>query len=297
MNSIVGVGDENSLIHLKSWILLMDEIAVVHDEGEWSFRDRDPALAADLDWLSDLGIVKRVYGAASVPINIKDVRLEGGRLVLIPDNNPNAKILIQPGADSSRPCTVRDMLDALSDVICRMECESFRRTDSVTAVSLREPSPLVKWQGTIPMTLGDVHRVTIRSMPVPSETTSLEELMAFRSDSVARRKLVALRHWMSTISKSDSSPEELAAELEWLLHEYEEHMRVNRLKYKKGVLETIATGFAAVIEHTAKLELKKLVALPFEISKGNIELLESELKAPGREVAFVAHSKEHLRNT
>lgn len=58
MRKVIGVGDEASLVPLKRWLLLVDEVAVVHDEGtDWDSRSENPSLAADLDWLSERGIV------------------------------------------------------------------------------------------------------------------------------------------------------------------------------------------------------------------------------------------------
>jgi hypothetical protein len=171
-----------------------------------------------------------------------------------------------------------------------MECETLRRSGEVDAVSLRKPSPRV----VIPserVSLGDVHSVVINVMPQPSETTPLESILDFRRDPEAKRKLLALRRWMAGMSRAHASPRELVDELQWLLSEYEMHMRVHKMKIRKGVVETIITGAAELAEDFVKIKWGKLAKIPFVLSARKIELLEAELRAPGREIAYVEHAR------
>jgi len=43
--------------------------------------------------------------------------------------------------------------------------------------------------------------------------------------------------------------------LEWLVHQYEEHMRFHELKFKRGVLEIVVTIAAEIAEDWVKISL------------------------------------------
>jgi hypothetical protein len=84
---------------------------------------------------------------------------------------------------------------------------------------------------------------------------------------------------------------ELEQELEWLLHEYEEHMRLHRMKVNKGSLEVVVTLAAELVEDVAKLRLRNAAGLLFERRRREIALLEAERSAPGRELAYISKAK------
>jgi hypothetical protein len=296
MRKLIGVGDEASLAQLKRWLLLVDEVAVVHDQAkDWDCRDDNPSLAADLDWLSDRGIVSKVDTHANATVNVQDIKSEEGRVLLIPRAGA-ASIYLRPGPSTGQPMTVSELLDALQDIVCRLECQTLQRSTDVDAISFRMPSPGVWVSKDLHLVLGDVEHVTINAMPEPSETTPLEAILDFRKDPEARRKFVALRRWMARMAKANTPQRELTDELEWLLHEYETYMQLHKMKLEKGVLESVITGAAGMAEDFVKIKWGELAKIPFSISKRKIDLLESELNAPGREIAYVAHAQSEFGN-
>jgi hypothetical protein len=67
---------------------------------------------------------------------------------------------------------------------------------------------------------------------------------------------------------------------------------LHELIIRKGVLETTVTFAAETAENIAQIRLGKLARSLFVISNRRIELLEAELMAPGREVAYVSSARE-----
>jgi len=208
--------------------------------------------------------------------------------LLIPQPG-DASIYIRPGSstDSTR-ITVGEIIDALQDIICRLECRELRQAREIDAVSLRPPSSRVAVPDSIQMVKGDVQRIAINAMPEPDEGTSLEQILDFRSDPDAKGKMLALRRWMSGMVKASATPREIVEELEWLLHEYQAHMRLHRMKIRRGIWETIIVGGAEIAEDLVKIRWGKLAKVPFSISAKRIELLEAEQSAPGKEIAYIA---------
>lgn len=178
MSKLIGVSNAPALGQLKRWLLLVDQIAVVDDfEEDWSFRSKKPSLAADLDWLSHRGIVFPVNNYSNLNVNVEKVIPMKGRVILVPGPRP-ASLNVQPNPRADeKPMTVAQLLDALSDPLCRLECQNLRRSADLDAISLRVRSPHLLVCGEERKALGDVQHVTIKAMPEPDETTPLESIL------------------------------------------------------------------------------------------------------------------------
>ena len=83
-------------------------------------------------------------------------------------------------------------------------------------------------------------------------------------------------------------------EIEVLLDEYEEHMKLRRIKVNKGAAETLLTVAGKVAEDFVKLKWGELAKLPFILKERRISLLEAELKAPHRELAFLSMARSRF---
>ena len=69
----------------------------------------------------------------------------------------------------------------------------------------------------------------------------------------------------------------------------------HEMKVSKGILETVITLAGETVEDLVKFRWGKLAKLPFLVSSRKIELLEAELKAPGREVAYISSARKSFR--
>jgi hypothetical protein len=143
-----------------------------------------------------------------------------------------------------------------------------------------------------PKTLrGDVVTVVLDVMPIPDDSTSWEQILEFRQDKDSRSKLIALRRWMRGVAKDSRSSTEIAEELEYLLHQYEGHMRLHRMKINAGTLESIATATGDIPHELLKLKLSSLVKPLCILGTRRVQLLEAELSCPGQEVAYVSKAR------
>jgi hypothetical protein len=66
------------------------------------------------------------------------------------------------------------------------------------------------------------------------------------------------------------------------------------MKTTKGAFETVITLVAETAENLAKVRWGKLAKGLFAVSARRIDLLEAELKAPGREIAYVFRARQNL---
>jgi hypothetical protein len=142
------------------------------------------------------------------------------------------------------------------------------------------------------VSIATILTVTLNSLPVPDEGTPWEHIAEFRADEDAQRALRRLRRWMNGVARHLHTPRELADELQYLLDTYEEYMRLHRIKLVRGRLETVVTATAEAIENLASLRLSNAVKALFAVRQQHTALLESELEAPGREVAYIARARQ-----
>ncbi len=134
--------------------------------------------------------------------------------------------------------------------------------------------------------------VVINNLPTPSESTAWEQIIEYKSDLDSRSKFLALRNWITDISKEHLTHIEVEQKLEYLMDEYRRHMELHRMKTNAGVLETIIVSAAESLEDLVTFKWSKLAQSLFSLRHRKVALLESELNAPGREVAYLVKGKK-----
>jgi hypothetical protein len=135
-----------------------------------------------------------------------------------------------------------------------------------------------------------VLEVILKSMPIPDDQTPWEDIIEFRNDPESMKRLRRLRVWVRKFAHATTAKSlaEMKEEIEVLLDEYEEHMKLHRMKVNKGATETLLTVAGKVAEDFVKLKWGELTKLPFILRERKISLLEAEAKAPNRELAFIS---------
>lgn len=150
--------------------------------------------------------------------------------------------------------------------------------------------PLIPEIGTISSvatTKHQAYQLVINKLPSPTLDVPWEQIIEFRNDSDSKRKFLALRTWISKVSRSGIPLNEIEEELEHLLSDYEHHFKLHKMKYERGTIQTIVMGVAEVIENIATLKFSKAAELPFNLFQKEVELMEGEAKLPGQEIAYI----------
>jgi hypothetical protein len=164
----------------------------------------------------------------------------------------------------------------------------FEKTDAVSLIPCYEFSKIPTSRKS------EVARVAINKLPIPDETTPWEQIMDFRNDANNQSALLNLRRWIRKISSENLSAAEIEEELEWLLNEYERNINLHRIKSNTNAIEVFVKTPLELLENLLTLKFSKLADPLFAIKKRKISLLEAELQAPGREVAYILKTKDHF---
>ena len=69
-------------------------------------------------------------------------------------------------------------------------------------------------------------------------------------------------------------------------------MALHKLKTNTGALETIIVTSAELMEDLVKFNWGKAAKGLFAIRRRHVELIEGELKSPGREIAYIYNARK-----
>jgi hypothetical protein len=147
-----------------------------------------------------------------------------------------------------------------------------------------------------PADKNNVVRLVLNSLPVPDDSTPWQDILEYRNDPDSIGKFWALRNWMSDISRQQLTPFEVEEKLEHLLYEYQKHLKVHKIKTNRKSFEAIVVAAAEFLEDLANRRFSKLAKGLFTAKQRRIELLEGELNAPGKEVAYIVNTRERFQN-
>lgn len=133
--------------------------------------------------------------------------------------------------------------------------------------------------------------VVLKQLPQLDTRAPWEDILKFRQEARTQQLIRRLRRWVRKTVAEDWSAAELEDEIEYLIYEYERHMRASRISGAKEALQVIITGTAEVAESVVKLRLGRLSKLAVAALDNGASFLRSETSAPGRELALIPEAR------
>ena len=116
---------------------------------------------------------------------------------------------------------------------------------------------------------------------------SWEQLFDFKKDPEIYNSIWSLRNWISNISKSNKSINEIEEEYRYLKYKYENSIKLHKLKTSNSLFQTTIQTSAELVENLAKLKFRKLTDLFFKFKENKISLMEAELKSEGNQLSYL----------
>lgn len=132
-----------------------------------------------------------------------------------------------------------------------------------------------------------VVEVVLERLPVPSDDVPIEEVLDFVAQPEVQEQAESLRLWMRRAALEADPREEIALELDEMLHEFRRSMEVERLKNQTSTFRAIVSVPLAVLEELAHFKPKAALDAAISIRARRAERLEAEFTAPGHEVAYI----------
>lgn len=137
-----------------------------------------------------------------------------------------------------------------------------------------------------------VLRVAFESVPTPEQNCSIEAITLFKEDT--RDQKWALRRFLNSLATKQLGEAEIRDEIEWAIHEYEKAMRLHELKVRRTRLEVLIVTPMELLENIVKLNISKITRGLLQMRKQEVELLEAETKASGRECAYLYSAQKRF---
>ena len=297
MKPIVGIRSLFSGISVRD-LLLVDQIHVIEGINSWSvFDSTTDQRAADWAYLEDNDVLVRVPHESDEDRirRLADHGVQTKNIERYYDRRSKAlKAKTTPGKISPATFELWKTWEARTGRLYALDLE--HRNDVQPVSLLDDISALAELSVPAGAQKAEVLEVLFKAFPVPTDDVPLEQLLDFRRDEDARTKLTALRHWMNKMAREQSSPAEIAEELESLLFEYQRHMRVHRLKHEVSTLQVILTTPFKVMEELVRFKFGTAVEALFALRKQRLDLMEAELTAPGKEVAYISRAMDLFSN-
>lgn len=138
----------------------------------------------------------------------------------------------------------------------------------------------------------DVLRVGLQSLPVPDERCSWEDILNFKAELFDKQW--AFRRWLRSLATKHLTEAEIKDELQWLLNEYETTMKVHQIKTTQTFVDVFVISPLEIIENLVKFNWSKIARGMLSVQKRKLELLEAEMKAPGKECAYVFDARKRF---
>jgi hypothetical protein len=111
-----------------------------------------------------------------------------------------------------------------------------------------------------------------------------------------KKNLLALRRWIRKISTEEMSKAEIEEEIEWLINEFQAHIKYHKIKATTETLEALVKAPLEIIEGLVKLKLSKIPEPFFALKKRQLMLMEAELNAPGKELSYIIKTREAFQS-
>jgi hypothetical protein len=126
---------------------------------------------------------------------------------------------------------------------------------------------------------------TLRSLPLPDDSYTIQEILDFKSAGTITHKYNNLINWINQIAKESLAANEVEERFRSLYSDYIE--AINIVKGNK-IASTLEIIFLAVMSsHPATISLAYLGKPVFEILKLNFDAKRDESNLPGRELAYI----------
>lgn len=210
------------------------------------------------------------------------------RIMNLPDDQQGAEIRRLYNVTHLRP-TIHQIIQKLevsSEHLARAMSIQLREQDGLNAL------PVLNREMTDPkgnrVTEQEVIQIVLNELPVPDDSVPWGQIREFRSDPDSERKCFALRQWMNRFAEGRYVFTDAAEEIEDLISDYSNHLRVHRLKTAFIRLAVVFQLAAAALDRKTGPIATALVTYAF----GRIAPMEGEPRAPGSEVAYIVKAAQ-----
>jgi hypothetical protein len=136
--------------------------------------------------------------------------------------------------------------------------------------------------------------IALDCFPCPDESCSWQDILDFKAE--LSNKLWDFRRFLELLATKPRSESEIRDDIEWMLNEYTNAMKIHHLKSSQSFFEVYVIPAIELAEDLVKFNWSKIAKGALQVQKRKVELMEAEMKAPGRECAYVFDARKRFGN-
>jgi hypothetical protein len=134
--------------------------------------------------------------------------------------------------------------------------------------------------------------VAVEQFPTPGPNSSWEDILNFKAE--MQDKDWRFRRFLHTLATRKQTEAEIRDDIEWTLNEYTKAMKIHHLKAGSSFAEVYLMPVIELVEDIAKFNWSKIAKVALSVKKRQVELMEAEMKDPGRECAYVFEAQKRF---
>jgi hypothetical protein len=289
----------DSLDNLKRLSLVFDTIYALPMQTDES----GSYLSADRDYLESKGFIKSVPAekiAQAVEVITPRLALIDGSVDLVRNfassglTNDGLSLALTALAVGGRELMKPLKRQMVEDFTIRTVATTYRDELSADVVPICNSllSRLALAGKTDTSGIQPLLRIAIEAFPVPSASCSWDDILAFKDE--MRQKQWDFRRFVHALATKQQSEAEVRDEIEYKLNEYTEAMKLHNLKASQSFVDVFVITPMEILENIVKFNWSKIAKGALQVSKRKVELMEAEMKAPGRECAYVFDARKRF---
>lgn len=137
-----------------------------------------------------------------------------------------------------------------------------------------------------------VLQVATDFLSVPSDSCAWQDILDFKAE--MRDKQWGFRRFLHALASKSHTEAEIRDDIEWSLNEYSKAMNLHRVKASQSFIDVFVISPLEIIENLVKFNWSKIAKGALQVQKRKVELMEAEMKAPGRECAYVFDARKRF---
>lgn len=140
----------------------------------------------------------------------------------------------------------------------------------------------------------EVYNLILHDFPLLDKNTSFEKILDFKRDQDVYNSIWGLRNWVSKVSNTELSLNEIEEEYRYLIYKYEQSIKLHKLKTQNSSFQTILQTTSELAENIAKFKFKSITDMLFKFNDDKISLMESELNNEGNQFSYLFKTKQYF---
>jgi hypothetical protein len=165
------------------------------------------------------------------------------------------------------------------------DCVPIYRTEMSSTLAKSSPEGVTNTE--------TVLSVAFEELPMPGMGSSWEDILAFREE--MQDKKWTFRRFLKELATKNQTEAEIRDDIEWTMNEYRKAMEIHHLKTTHSFVDVFLIAPLGIVEKFAKFEWSELAKTMLSVKTRKVELLEAEMKAPGKECAYLFEAQKRFR--